>query len=742
MNRCKTKPPEGSKLLKPGYLSGKSQRNFTAKKAELPTKGSSNCKPKKVYSRKVATPIKKDRPALQTITNNSPIVKVKSVSPIAISQTKVSGDDFNFKVPKVKPTQDFEFKSDPSSLASILNGDGVTRKDLITPRISSIMLSDGRVSDMLLLPDGRPSGCRRTLKVSTPTKFNKGPGRVLRSTKQAANKSKQNHPRSTSLYSRSTSSTVDRRNTNNFSSKQNFNSFTNSKPLKWKGNLGKQNSYKSLKQTNERKPTSFIQKKVKSNKSSVVELKLSKISRVKFAAKDEEEIIMDSSYSTENKPLPAASQKPPRSILKSKKVDKRSSPANINKKVSRKLKLHPSPPVEKSEKTTKDGNIEVLTPPVLNQIEAESLPAKNPSINRVLNHLQLQMKSTKRRSLQQEYKHAISVLSKNLQPIAEEDVDSRAEKQLECQKAPAAVVTPVKNKIKAASVNAKNEDKLKAKIEVLQREIKNIQLCQSQRKLQRSLVKQPLLQKSENSQLTISNPALAHRLMFNPGSYSPLPSGKPIVKDSGASPVLSVQKNDGEEYVKKCDTIPLNLDISTTSQDEGSIKSLEENKCEIPIKPEKETEMKTWKDELSCFNKKSQQSKALPIEKMDGFFERLNSDNIFKSCKTELPQQINEQKLANSFKKHIATTSSIINDTMPVFNQSLKKRTECFKPRFEPYSRKSALETLADEEVASLNLNSHKRKLIYKSQVPTDPVAKYLTNQQLHDFTSPLKFLP
>lgn len=45
-------------------------------------------------------------------------------------------------------------------------------------------LSDGRVSDMLLLPDGRPSGCRRTLKVSTPTKFNKGPGRVLRSTKQ------------------------------------------------------------------------------------------------------------------------------------------------------------------------------------------------------------------------------------------------------------------------------------------------------------------------------------------------------------------------------------------------------------------------------------------------------------------------------------------------------------------------------------------------------------------------------
>ena len=67
---------------------------------------------------------------------------------------------------------------------------------------------------------------------------------------------------------------------------------------------------------------------------------------------------------------------------------------------------------------------------------------------------------------------------------------------------------------------------------------------------------------------------------------------------------------------------------------------------------------------------------------MDGFFERLNSDNIFKSCKTELPQQINEQKLANSFKKHIATTSSIINDTMPVFTQSLKKRTECFKPRF------------------------------------------------------------
>ena len=130
-----------------------------------------------------------------------------------------------------------------------------------------------------------------------------------------------------------------------------------------------------------------------------------------------------------------------------------------------------------TEKTTKDGNIEVLTPPVLNQIEAESLPAKNPSINRVLNHLQLQMKSTKRRSLQQEYKHAISVLSKNLQPIAEEDVDSRAEKQLECQKAPAAVVTPVKNKIKAASVNAENEDKLKAKIEVLQREIKNIQLC-------------------------------------------------------------------------------------------------------------------------------------------------------------------------------------------------------------------------------------------------------------------------
>ena len=67
---------------------------------------------------------------------------------------------------------------------------------------------------------------------------------------------------------------------------------------------------------------------------------------------------------------------------------------------------------------------------------------------------------------------------------------------------------------------------------------------------------------------------------------------------------------------------------------------------------------------------------------MDGFFERLNSDNIFKSCKTELPQQRNEQKLASSFKKHIATTSSIINDTMPVFTQSLKKRTECFKPRF------------------------------------------------------------
>ena len=119
----------------------------------------------------------------------------------------------------------------------------------------------------------------------------------------------------------------------------------------------------------------------------------------------------------------------------------------------------------------------MLTPPVLNQIETETLPAKNPSINRVLNHLQLQMKSTKRRSLQQEYKHAISVLSKNLQPIAEEGIDSRAEKQPECQKAPAAVVTPVKNKMKAASVNAKNEDKLKAKIEVLQREIKNIQLC-------------------------------------------------------------------------------------------------------------------------------------------------------------------------------------------------------------------------------------------------------------------------
>merc|ERR1712002_944485 len=118
------------------------------------------------------------------------------MSPTAISQTKVSDDDFNFKAPQSKPTQEFEFKSDPSSLASILNGDGVTRKDLITPRISSIMLSDGRISDMLLLPDGRPSGCRRTLKVPTPTKFSKGPGRVLRSTKPATHKSKQNQQRS------------------------------------------------------------------------------------------------------------------------------------------------------------------------------------------------------------------------------------------------------------------------------------------------------------------------------------------------------------------------------------------------------------------------------------------------------------------------------------------------------------------------------------------------------------------
>ena len=117
----------------------------------------------------------------------------------------------------------------------------------------------------------------------------------------------------------------------------------------------------------------------------------------------------------------------------------------------------------------------MLIPPVLN--EAETLPAKNPSVNRVLSHLQLQMKATKRRSLQQEYKHAISVLSKNLQPIAEEDAGLHAEKQLECQKAPATVATPVKNKTKAARVNAENEDKLKAKIELLQREIKNIQLC-------------------------------------------------------------------------------------------------------------------------------------------------------------------------------------------------------------------------------------------------------------------------
>ena len=73
---------------------------------------------------------------------------------------------------------------------------------------------------------------------------------------------------------------------------------------------------------------------------------------------------------------------------------------------------------------------------------------------------------------------------------------------------------------------------------------------------------------------------------------------------------------------------------------------------------------------------------ALSIEKMDSFFKRLDCDNIFKSCKVELPQQRNEQKLASSFKNHITTTSSIENDTTPVFNQSLKKRTECFKPRF------------------------------------------------------------
>ena len=87
------------------------------------------------------------------------------------------------------------------------------------------------------------------------------------------------------------------------------------------------------------------------------------------------------------------------------------------------------------------------------------------------------MKATKRRSLQQEYKQAISMLSNNLQPIAEEalNLQSFAEEPSKCEKSRAFVKTPVK--VKPIHINTENEDKLKAKIEVLQREIKNIQLC-------------------------------------------------------------------------------------------------------------------------------------------------------------------------------------------------------------------------------------------------------------------------
>lgn len=237
MSRKNDKASDASRLLQPGYLSGKQwQTNLASKLSAAATNRTGE---EKVFSRKKVTltnkKVETKRAAFTNVTNSPKVknhssdevvVRSTNKSPSAISKSKVVvsqqkkdyGDKTfsqssknlktrNLMVEKTRNNnfqEDIEFEADENALACILNEEGVTQKMLAKMRVNG-KNTDGRPSQVInnqrVFPDGRPSGCMRVPnnRNNVISKSTTGPRRVKKSNNA-------NNGRSVSLYEKPRSS--------------------------------------------------------------------------------------------------------------------------------------------------------------------------------------------------------------------------------------------------------------------------------------------------------------------------------------------------------------------------------------------------------------------------------------------------------------------------------------------------------------------------------------------------------